>query len=214
MAKLFVASLSWHTTNEMLQEYFEQFGRVAEASVVMDRDSGRSRGFGFVTFEQDEDRDTCLKSGPHELDGRTIEPRVAEERGGGGGRSFGGNSGGGGGGGAGNWRNGGGGGGDGQVKKCFIGGLEANTTKDDIESYFAQFGTVSFVNVCTDRATGEPRGFGFVEFSDSSAASSACGDHDINGNGVNVKPAKEKQDFGGGGGGRGGRSFGGGNGQW
>jgi len=99
MAKLFVASLSWNTNNEMLHEYFSQFGEVTEASVINDRETGRSRGFGFVTFRDSSCTDYCLKSGPHQLDGRTIEPRIAEEKGGGGGRSFGGNSGGGGGGG-------------------------------------------------------------------------------------------------------------------
>merc|ERR1712048_1202187 len=85
MSKLFVASLSWNTNNDMLREYFEQFGEVTEAAVIMERDTGRSRGFGFVTFRDSSCTDYCLKSGPHQLDGRTIEPRIAEEKGGRGG---------------------------------------------------------------------------------------------------------------------------------
>ena len=50
-AKLFVGGLSWGTTDEGLRAAFESFGEVEEAKVVTDRETGRSRGFGFVTAE-------------------------------------------------------------------------------------------------------------------------------------------------------------------
>ncbi|MCZ7586469.1 MAG: RNA-binding protein [Deltaproteobacteria bacterium] len=87
--KLFVGSLSWNTTDEGLRAAFEQFGEVSEARVITDRDTGRSRGFGFVTFSNGEDADKAKSSlNGTDLDGRTIKVDVANEkpRGGGGGR--------------------------------------------------------------------------------------------------------------------------------
>ena len=52
-SKLFVGSLSWNTTDDSLKAAFEAHGPVREARVIMDRDTGRSRGFGFVTFEEE-----------------------------------------------------------------------------------------------------------------------------------------------------------------
>ena len=53
MKKLFVGSLAWATTDDSLSAHFAQCGTVASAKVVTDRESGRSRGFGFVEFEND-----------------------------------------------------------------------------------------------------------------------------------------------------------------
>ena len=53
--KLFVGGLSWDTTDEGLRQAFGSYGQITEAKVITDRDTGRSRGFGFVTFVRDED---------------------------------------------------------------------------------------------------------------------------------------------------------------
>eukprot|EP00698_Gefionella_okellyi_P003239 TRINITY_DN13024_c0_g1_i1.p1 TRINITY_DN13024_c0_g1~~TRINITY_DN13024_c0_g1_i1.p1 ORF type:complete len:215 (-),score=40.50 TRINITY_DN13024_c0_g1_i1:133-777(-) len=91
--KLFVGGLSWSTTDESLRRAFEQYGTVSEARVVLDRDSGRSRGFAFVNFASEADGQTAIqRMDGQELDGRTI--RVTEStgagRGGGGPRRDGG----------------------------------------------------------------------------------------------------------------------------
>ena len=79
--KLFVGSLSWNTDDSGLREAFAQHGEVTEATVITDRYSGRSRGFGFVTFENDEDADKAIEAlNDSELDGRTIKVDVAQER--------------------------------------------------------------------------------------------------------------------------------------
>ena len=96
--KLFVGSLSWDTTDQSLSAAFEGFGNVVEAKVITDRDTGRSRGFGFVTMDSPAAAETALKAlDGTELDGRTIVVNVAQER------SRGGRGGGGGGGGGGRW---------------------------------------------------------------------------------------------------------------
>jgi len=79
--KLFVGSLSWNTDDSGLREAFAQHGEVTEATVITDRYSGRSRGFGFVTFENDEDADKAVEAlNDSELDGRTIKVDVAQDR--------------------------------------------------------------------------------------------------------------------------------------
>jgi RNA recognition motif-containing protein len=89
--KLFVGSLSWDTNDEGLRNAFSTHGEVSEAVVISDRDTGRSRGFGFVTFEDDEAADQAIAAlNGSELDGRTIRVDVAQAKqrnsGGGGGR--------------------------------------------------------------------------------------------------------------------------------
>ena len=105
--KLFVGGLAWATTDESLRAHFEPFGEVTDAKVITDRDTGRSRGFGFVTFAEG-DSAASAQGELHgtELDGRAIRVDQATERGGGGrGGPRGGGGGGGhrGGGGGGRW---------------------------------------------------------------------------------------------------------------
>src|SRR5687768_5089658 len=103
--KLFVGSLSYNTTDASLEEFFASCGKVVSAKVIVDRDTNRSKGFGFVEMETEEEAQAAVAQlNGKELDGRTIavneaRPQENRER-----RSFGG------GGGGGN-RNGGGGGG-------------------------------------------------------------------------------------------------------
>jgi len=84
--KLFVGSLSWDTTDQSLMQAFEAFGEVREARVILDRNTGRSRGFGFVTYSRDEDAQNAIQQmNGAMLDGRSIRVNEAEERRGGGG---------------------------------------------------------------------------------------------------------------------------------
>lgn len=72
--KLFVGGLAWATNDEGLRAAFEPFGELQEAVVISDRDSGRSRGFGFVTFVREEDGRAALEAmNGVELDGRAIK---------------------------------------------------------------------------------------------------------------------------------------------
>ncbi|QQR91816.1 MAG: RNA-binding protein [Myxococcales bacterium] len=97
--KLFVGSLSFNTDDHVLREAFEKFGEVTEAQVITDRETGRSRGFGFVTFaDASASRSAMEQMNGAELDGRTLNVNEAQERqSGGGGGARGGRGGGGGG---------------------------------------------------------------------------------------------------------------------
>jgi len=112
--KLYVGNLSYNIRDDDLNQAFAQYGNVSSAKVMMDRDTGRSKGFGFVEMSSDAEAQAAINGmNGQALDGRAIvvnEARPREERpggfGGGGGRSGGGGGFGGGGGG----RSGGGGG--------------------------------------------------------------------------------------------------------
>ncbi len=79
--KLFVGGLSWNTTDDGLRQAFERFGQIEEAKVITDRDTGRSRGFGFVTFADDAAGTHALNEvNGSELDGRSIRVSEANEK--------------------------------------------------------------------------------------------------------------------------------------
>lgn len=82
--KLFVGSLSWGTTDDQLRDYFATVGTVVSASVIVDRDTSRSKGFGFVEMSSDDEAKAAVdKLNNTDLDGRTIsvsEARPREDR--------------------------------------------------------------------------------------------------------------------------------------
>jgi len=109
--KLYVGNLSYSITNANLQEMFSRFGNVESANVIEDRDTGRSKGFGFVEMSTDAEAQAAISElNGKESDGRALtvnEARPREERGGGGRGGYGGRGGGGrGGGGRGGHRGG------------------------------------------------------------------------------------------------------------
>lgn len=116
--KMFIGGLSWQTAPEGLREYFSKFGDITEVMVMKDPTTRRSRGFGFVTFADPSSVDKVLTNGPHELDGKKIDPKIAFPK-----RAH-----------------------PKMVtrtKKVFVGGLSAPTTLEDVKNYFQQFGRVS-----------------------------------------------------------------------
>ncbi len=88
--KLYVGNLAFQTTSEDLQQLFAQAGTVESASVIEDRETGRSRGFGFVEMASKEEGEAAIAQfNGKEVNGRTLtvnEARPRENRGGGGGR--------------------------------------------------------------------------------------------------------------------------------
>lgn len=81
-SRLFVGGLDWKTDEVRLREVFEDFGNVMEVKVIQDRDTGRSRGFGFVTFDEVEGAQRAIeKLDGKELDGRTVKVNLAENKG-------------------------------------------------------------------------------------------------------------------------------------
>lgn len=202
---------------ESLKEYFSTFGEVQECTVMRDGASGRSRGFGFLTFKDPKTVNVVMVK-EHYLDGKIvrpdisistktpkrlvfpssrtksslspkIDPKRAIPR-------------------------------DEQERtsKIFVGGVSQDANEHVFKDYFAQFGRVVDATLMMDKDTGRPRGFGFVTF-DSEAAVDAtlAGDLQILGKPIEVKKAQPRGNMreeeepqgrrGGRGGGRGGKDF-------
>ena len=78
--KIFVGSLPWSINNDSLKELFSQYGEVTEAVVIMDRETQRSKGFGFVTFSTPESAQKALEMSGKEVEGRAIVVNIAKPR--------------------------------------------------------------------------------------------------------------------------------------
>ncbi len=117
--KIYVGNLPWRATDAQLSQLFGNHGEVIDAKIVTDRETGRSRGFGFVTMASDEAAQAAIRAlNGYSLEGRSLVVNEAREQSGGGGGGFGRGGGGGGygggrGGGGGGYGGGGGGGGRG-----------------------------------------------------------------------------------------------------
>lgn len=216
---MFIGGLNWETTDrklhhlppqipssnitprlESLKDYFTQFGEVTECTVMRDGVTGRSRGFGFLTFKDPKVVNVVMVK-EHLLDGKLvsvqqrlpyphnviltqtqIDPKRAIPR-------------------------------DEQEKtsKIFVGGVSQEATETDFRQFFAQFGNVLDCTLMMDKDTGRPRGFGFVTFDDDNAVERALSQPlAIHGKPIEVKRAEPRGNLREeGGGGRGGGRFGG-----
>ncbi|KAH7075041.1 hypothetical protein FB567DRAFT_610560 [Paraphoma chrysanthemicola] len=131
---MFIGGLNWETTEDSLKDYFSQFGEVSECTVMRDSATGRSRGFGFLTFKDPKCVNIVMVK-EHYLDGKIIDPKRAipreeQER----------------------------------TSKIFVGGVSQEATEEDFTKFFKQFGRVVDATLMMDKETGRPRGFGFVTF--------------------------------------------------
>lgn len=164
--KLFVGGLSWETTQDNLQRYFSRYGEVIDCVVMKNNETGRSRGFGFVTFADPDNVDRALENGPHTLDGRTIDPKPCNPR------SL-----------HKPKRTGG-------YPKVFLGGLPPNVTETDLRNFFSRYGSVMEVVIMYDQEKKKSRGFGFLSFENDQAVDRACSEHFVNLNGKQVEIKK------------------------
>jgi len=78
-SKIYIGNLPWSVDDNKLKELFSEFGKVSEAVVIKDKYNGRSKGFGFVTFENEEDAQKAISEmNEKEIDGRAIKVNEAK----------------------------------------------------------------------------------------------------------------------------------------
>ncbi|ORX42996.1 hypothetical protein BCR36DRAFT_586921 [Piromyces finnis] len=162
--KIFIGGLTYETTDEKLREHFEQFGKITECTVMKDN-SGCSRGFGFITYENPEVLDKVLEMN-HILDGKTIDPKRAIPRD----RQD-------------------------KTEKIFVGGIHPDVTEAEFKAAFDSFGKVIDATLITAKDTGKSRCFGFITYEDGRGVEIAYANrHNIvlNGKKVEVKYAASK----------------------
>ncbi|PGH19068.1 hypothetical protein AJ79_00102 [Helicocarpus griseus UAMH5409] len=160
---MFIGGLNWETTDQSLKDYFSQFGEVQECTVMRDGATGRSRGFGFLTFKDPKTVNTVMVK-EHYLDGKIIDPKRAiprdeQER----------------------------------TSKIFVGGVSQEATEQDFKQFFMQFGRVVDATLMIDKDSGRPRGFGFVTFdSEAAVEATLSGPLEILGKPIEVKKAQPR----------------------
>jgi RNA recognition motif-containing protein len=187
------------TDDNKLRTEFSQFGTVTDVFLPMDRNSGRLRGFGFVSMgSRDAAEKAIAKMDQSQLDGRTIrvnESRPKGERGAGPGGASGFNASG------------------KEEVKLYVGNMSFDTPETEIRRMFEEFGPVTDCFMPSDRDTGKVRGFCFVTMAsaDAEKACNALNGKDVDGRALRVNEAQPRGGGGGGGGGgRGGYGGGGG----
>lgn len=169
--KLFVGGIAWETNEESFTKYFSKYGEISDSVIMMDKVTGRPRGFGFVTFADSEVTNRVLEE-DHVIDGRTVEvkrtvPREDMQT-------------------KGVMR----------TKKIFIGGIPISLSEDDLREYFSAYGKIIEHQIMLDRNTGRSRGFGFVTFETEDAVERIFSDgrmHELDGKRVEIKRAEPKR---------------------
>uniref|UniRef100_A0A3B3CZN0 RRM domain-containing protein n=1 Tax=Oryzias melastigma TaxID=30732 RepID=A0A3B3CZN0_ORYME len=174
--KLFVGGLSANTDDDGLRQHFERFGELIDHVVIKHKVQSRSRCFGFVTYAKPEQADAAMAAIPHTVDGTAVEVKraVAKEKS----KepeSF----------------------ARAMEKKIFVGGLKNDIFEFQLTEYFSQYGQVEKSEIMVDLETRQNRGFGFVHFTNASAADKAAlvKFHTVNGHQVEVKKALTKKEI-------------------
>ncbi|CAL4076349.1 unnamed protein product [Meganyctiphanes norvegica] len=187
--KLFVGGLSKDTTQDALSQYFAAYGE-PQANLVMNKDTGQSKGFAFLNFSTADLIDQVQASRPHKIDGRALtttrvlpkdDQGLADNT---------------------------------QVKKLFVARIRGPIEDSHIKEVFKDYGNILSVAIPIDKETQRQKGFVFVEFDDCDSVDKAICFRDeiqVNGNPVDIKKGIDKsQQAERGGRGRGGRGGGGG----
>ncbi|KAL9245796.1 hypothetical protein vseg_019404 [Gypsophila vaccaria] len=168
--KLVVLGIPWDIDTNGLKEYMIKFGELEDCIVMKERSTGRSRGFGYVTFSSDDDAKKALSS-EHILGGRTLEVKVAtpkEEMM----RSS-----------------------SKKITRIFVARIAPSVTESNFRSHFEKYGEISDLYMPKDPSTKGHRGIGFITFASSESVDNLMKDtHELGGSTVVVDRATPKED--------------------
>jgi len=161
--KVFVGGLSPDTKMEHLREYFSNFGAVENVTVKYDK-SGRSKGFGFVLFEDAETPNKVYSQDVHIIQGKRVDTKSAHRRD------------------------------QALARKVFVGGLDPEVTDAELQEYFSQFGTIAQIEAPIDKTKQKRRPFCFILFEEEQSAEEVLKQprHTLAGKPIDCKHANPK----------------------
>ncbi|KAL3314329.1 hypothetical protein Ciccas_007056 [Cichlidogyrus casuarinus] len=171
--KLFIGGLSQDTDENALKEFYSQWGEITDVVVMKEPRTGKSRGFGFVTFADEASVDAAQSKRPHEINNKKVDSKRAMPRE------------------------------DSSpeihatVNKIFVRSLKPEITDQDLREYFSYFGEIADATVVKNKENNTSRGFGFVTFADTDSVDKIilkC-PHEINGNKIEVKKAVDRNEL-------------------
>ncbi|XP_022983020.1 UBP1-associated protein 2C-like [Cucurbita maxima] len=161
--KLFVRGLAWNTTSETLCATFSVHGEIEEGAVIYDKTTGKSRGYGFITYKHMESTKAALKAPSKIIEGRMAVCNLACEGLSGSSTTP-----------------------DLAQRKLYIGGLSPDITSEMLLNFFGRYGDIEEGSVAYDKDTNESRGFGFVTYTTVEATKKAIDDPDKTFGGRNI----------------------------
>eukprot|EP00981_Chlorochromonas_danica_P001018 scaffold233_cov174-Ochromonas_danica.AAC.58 len=167
--KIFIGGLSWQTTEATLRYYFEKFGELSDVALMVDKRTGKPRGFGFIKMKDPAAADVVMAN-EHTIDGRLVDVKRAlpRDKAPGPARS--------------------------EACKIFVGGLSSEVTEKEFGDYFSKYGVVKDAVVMVDRNTGSSRGFGFITFEREETVEKVLSlEHEIKGKYVEIKRAEPRE---------------------
>ena len=168
--KLFIGGLSSTTTADQVKSYFSHYAQVEKCNIIFDKQTSRSRCFGFLTLSKNSSLSKLL-SARHIIDNKKIDCRPAFPKD----KKL-----------------------SSSCQKVFIGGLLPEVTTSEITSYFSKYGTITDAIVMKDKISGKTRGFGFITFLRESSVEEVLKNykhHFIRGKWIDCKRAVAKQDI-------------------
>ncbi|CAO2813039.1 unnamed protein product [Amaranthus hypochondriacus] len=168
--KIFIGGLAKETSLDTFTKYFEKYGEVIDSVIMKDRQTGRPRGFGFITYADPSVVDTVIKE-DHIINDKQVEIKRTIPKGAAQSHDF-------------------------KTRKIFVGGIPATVTGDELKEFFSKFGKVLEHEIIHDHATKRPRGFGFVVFDNEKVVDDILADGnmiEMNGSRVEIKKAEPKK---------------------
>ena len=170
--KLFVGGLNYLSLRDDIKSYFQTFGKVQSCSLLTDKNTGKSRGFAFVSIKDPQNiLEKKILSRKHEINGKIVDVKPVVE---------------------GKKR-------EDMIdssKKIFVGGLEPSVTEKDLIEFFSKFGKVKDASVLFDNNRNASRGFGFVSFEDKNVIENLVNNNNfvLKGSKIDVKRAQPKSE--------------------
>ncbi|KAI3703952.1 hypothetical protein L1987_74151 [Smallanthus sonchifolius] len=168
--KIFIGGLAKDTTIDTFVKYFGKYGELTDSVIMKDRQTGRPRGFGFVTYGDPSVVDTVIAE-THVINGKQVEIKRTIPKGSGESKDF-------------------------KTKKIFVGGIPTSVTEDEFKGFFSKYGKVVEHEIIRDHATKRSRGFGFIVFDNEQVVDTILVDGnmiDMNGTKVEIKKAEPKK---------------------